>query len=168
MHFEIAHEFDIPLDAVELAVISHDLHTELARRMPSVASVAQIEHVVAGGKLSRVWSFRASFTVPAFAKSVVTPEMMAWDEVSTYDLARHEATWAIRPHVKPEWRKYFAAQGTYVLSSLASGRTRRTVQGQLDLRVPLVQKVAEKLIVAEVRKIFDAEADTLRDLATLA
>jgi Protein of unknown function (DUF2505) len=69
--------------------------------------------------------------------------------------------------VKPEWRKYFSAEGTYVLQVLASGRTRRTVKGTIELRVPLFKQVAEKLILGEVRKTFDAEAATLRELATL-
>jgi hypothetical protein len=93
--------------------------------------------------------------------------MMAWDERSTYDIKKHVSEWTISPHVKPEWRKYFAASGTYTLTTLASGRTRRTVTGSVELRVPVVRQVAEKLIVGEVRRTFDAEADTLRDLAEL-
>jgi hypothetical protein len=37
----------------------------------------------------------------------------------------------------------------------------------MEIRVPFVRQVAEKLVVAEVRKMFDAEAETLRDMATL-
>ena len=93
--------------------------------------------------------------------------MCAWDEKSTYDIKKHSSEWTILPHVKPEWRKLFTAKGTYSLAQLDSGRTRRTVIGTLELRVPLVRQVAEKLILGEVRKTFDAEAETLRELATL-
>ena len=67
----------------------------------------------------------------------------------------------------PEWRKYFASTGTYLLTRLDSGRTKRAVSGTVELRVPVLRQVAEKLIVSEVKKMFDAEAETLRDLATL-
>jgi len=167
VRFEIAHEFDIPLDALELAVISPDLAAALARRLPSMESLQQKEHVLADSRLERVWAYRANVKLPAFARSYVTPEMCAWDERSIYDIKRHHSEWSIVPHVKPEWRKFFAAKGTYVLAELASGRTRRTIAGDIELRVPLVRQVAEKLILAEVRKNFDAEAETLRDLATL-
>ena len=167
MHFEISHEFDIPLDALELAVISPNLCTSLARRLPNMESVQQKEHVLKDGRLDRVWAYRANVKLPVFARAYIKPEMMAWDERSTYDLKKHVAEWYIVPHVKPEWRKYFTASGTYTLTTLASGRTRRTIQGSLELRVPVLREVAEKLIVAEVRKTFDAEADTLRDLAEL-
>jgi len=167
MHFEIVHEFDIPLDALELAVISPDLVVNLARRLPNIESVHQKEHLLRDARLERVWSYRANVKLPAFARSYVTPEMCAWDERSVYDIKRHAAEWTITPHVKPEWRKFFDGRGTYTLAVLGSGRTRRTVVGSVELRVPVVRQVAEKLIVGEVRKTLDAEADTLRELATL-
>ena len=46
-------------------------------------------------------------------------------------------------------------------------RSRRIVSGDLELRVRVVRQMAERLILAEVRKAFDAEAATLRDMATL-
>jgi len=167
VQFEVVHEFDIPLDALELAVISPNLFQELSKRLHSIESVSQKEHVLTDARLDRLWSYRANVKIPAFATKYVTPEMCAWDEKSTYDIKRHLSEWIILPHVKPEWRKMFSAKGTYTLMQLGSGRTRRTVNGSIELRVPLVRQVAEKLIVAEVRKTFDAEADTLRDLATL-
>ena len=167
MHFEIVHEFDIPLDALELAVISPSLCQKLAHCLPNMESIQQKEHVLRDDRLERVWSYRANARLPAFARAYVTPEMMAWDERSTYDIKRHSSEWTISPHVKPEWRKYFASSGTYHLTKLDSGRTKRTVSGIVELRVPVLRQVAEKLIVGEVKKIFDAEAETLRDLATL-
>lgn len=167
MQFEIVHEFDIPLDALELAVISPNLCQRLAQRLPNIESVQQKEHLLRGNSLERVWSYRSNVKLPHMARAYVTPEMMGWDDRFVYDIGRHAADWTITPHVKVEWRKYFAASGTYALTTLASGRTKRTVVGSVELRVRVVSAVAEKLIVAEVRRQFDAEADTLRDLATL-
>ncbi|MBL9109512.1 MAG: DUF2505 family protein, partial [Myxococcales bacterium] len=70
--------------------------------------------------------------------------------------------------VKPEWQKFFASSGSYLLEPLDAGRTKRTVRGTLELNVSLVGSMAEKLIYSElVKKTFDAEAATLRDLSTL-
>lgn len=167
MQFEVVHEFDIPLDALELAVISPNLFQRLASRLSNIESVQQKEHVLKDNTLERLWSYRANVRIPAFATKYVTPEMCAWDEKSTYDIKRHMSEWNIIPHVKPEWRKLFTAKGTYALAQLGSGRTKRTIAGVLELRVPLVRQVAEKLIIGEVKKTFDAEAETLRELATL-
>lgn len=167
MHLEITHEFDIPLDALELAVISPNLCSKLALRLPNMEGIQQKEHVVQADRVERVWSYRANIRLPEFAKAYVTPEMMAWDERSVYDIKKHAADWTILPHLKPEWRKYFDAKGSYELTALDSGRTKRTIVGTIELRVPVLRGVAEKLIVGEVKKTFDAEAETLRDLATL-
>ncbi len=171
MHFEIAHEFDIPADALELAVISPDLVEKFGARARDlrvgIQAVTERCRSFKGGVLERAWHYQASIRLPKFARGYVTPEMTAWDENSSYDTARHEGRWSIVPNIKPEWRRYFSATGTYSIEALGDGRSRRTVRGDLELRVRVVRQVAERLIVAEVRKAFEAEAATLRDMATL-
>jgi hypothetical protein len=166
VHFEIVHEFDIPLDAIELAVLSPRLFDQLAKRLPNMETLTQTSHDLVDGVLERVWAYSANAKIPDFAKPHVTKEMLSWDERSTYSLTKHEATWTIVPRVKPEWQKYFKASGTYSLVRRGDGCA-RIVRGELDLVVPVVRPVAERLIVNEVKKTFDAEAATLRDLATL-
>jgi Protein of unknown function (DUF2505) len=166
VHFEIVHDFDIPLDAIELAVLSPRLIEQLAPRLPDMETVTQTSHHLEAGVLNRVWAFAANMKVPDFAKPYVTKEMLSWEERSTYELRAHEAAWSIVPRIKPEWQKYFQARGTYSLIAKGEGSS-RVVRGELDVVVPVVRAVAERLILGEVRKTFDAEAATLRDLATL-
>ena len=166
MQFETVHEFDIPLDAIELAVLSPRLIDQLAPRLPDMETVQQTSHDLVDGVLRRVWSFAANVKIPDFAKPHVTKEMLGWEERSTYALKTHRATWTIVPRVKAEWQKYFQASGTYSLVPRGDGSA-RIVRGELELVVPVVRPVAERLIVNEVKKIFEAEAATLRELATL-
>lgn len=166
MNFEIVHEFDLPLGALSLAVISPELCRRFARRHPSAKSIEQETFVLNGGVLERVWSCRADVEVPMFARTHVTAEMMEWREASTYVLEKHAAEWTVLPSVKPEWQRYFSSSGTYVLTAPSRGRARRTVRGTLELRVPVLRHAAESSMVRHVRKIFDAEADALRELAT--
>jgi hypothetical protein len=167
VQFEIVHEFDISLDAIELAVLSPALIDKLAPRLASIEELKQKQHDLKHGKLERVWSYQANVKLPAFAKGVITRDLMAWDEVTTYDLKTHSSAWTIEPRIKPEWRKYFAASGSYELVPTREGHTKRIVKGEVELKVPVVRQVAERMILSEVRKTFEAEAATLRDLATL-
>lgn len=169
MHFEIVHEFDIPLDALELAVISPTLVDKLSPCLMKmgVERIAQKEHALKNGVLDRVWHYQANVKLPAFAKGYITREMCAWDEESTYEIKPHAGRWTIVPSIKPEWRKYFSASGTYRIVGLGNGRAKRVVDGNLELRVPVVRQVAERMILNEVRKTFEAEAAVLRDMATL-
>jgi hypothetical protein len=168
VHFEIVHEFDIPLDAIELAVISPELVDKLSTRLSNMAGVDQKEHDLQDGVLRRVWHYQANVRIPDFANRYVTKDMCAWDERSVYSLKRHASEWSIvLPNVKLDWQKYFSASGTYALVSAGEGRSKRIVSGELLLLVPVLRQVAERMIVNEVRKTFEAEAATLRDLATL-
>jgi hypothetical protein len=169
VHFEIAHEFDIPLDALELAVISPTLVDKLGPKLnkSGIEAVRQKAHTLMNGVLDRVWHYQANVRIPQFARGYVTREMCAWDEHSTYDLKAHKSTWTISPNVKPEWQRYFEAKGTYAIVPLGNGRAKRVVEGELELKVPVVRQVAERMIVNEVKKTFEAEAATLREMATL-
>lgn len=170
MDFEVAHEFDIPLDALELAVLSPTLVQSIAPRLQSVESVRQTEHKFDGARLERVWAYQANVKLPSFARAYVTREMCAWEERSVYRLEGHCSSWSIHPLRRPEWSKYFTAHGRYRLISLPDGRTRRVVDGQLALHVRLpkgIRQLGERLILAEMKKTLEAEAATLRDLATL-
>ncbi|HEY6460081.1 MAG TPA: DUF2505 family protein [Polyangiaceae bacterium] len=171
MHFSIVHEFDIPADALELAVISPTLVDKFAVTVHKlgvgIAHVTERSRSLKNGTLERVWHYTANVKLPKFARGYVTPEMTAWDEHSVYEMAKHRGRWTIVPNVKPAWRKYLTATGTYVVEPLGDGRSRRVVTGDLELRVRVVRQVAERLIVNEVKKAFEAEAATLRDMATL-
>jgi hypothetical protein len=171
VHFEITHEFDIPLDALELAVISPSLVDKLGPKLVTaklgIESLKQNAHALKDGVLDRVWHYQANVKIPAFARGVITREMCAWDEHSVYDLRRHESEWTIQPNIKREWHKYFVAKGTYAIVPMGEGRAKRVVKGDLEVRVPVVRQVAERMIVNEVKKTFEAEAATLRDMATL-
>jgi hypothetical protein len=169
VRLEISHEFDIPLDALELAVISPALFEKLAPRIQraGIEEVVQKSHALQNGILDRVWHYQANVKLPPFARGYVTREMLAWDEESRYELHTHSGTWTVVPNIRPEWRKYFSASGTYRILPLGDGRAKRIVEGTLELRVPLVRNVAERMIVSEVKKTFEAEAATLREMATL-
>jgi hypothetical protein len=171
VHFEIAHEFDIPFDALELALISPSLidvfDAKVQKLGVGIEKITERQRSLTDGVLDRVWHYQANVHIPQFASAYVTREMCAWDEESVYTMAGHSGRWTIVPNVKPEWRKYFTSSGTYAIEPLGGGRSRRIIEGDIELRVRLVKQVAERLILAEVRKAFDAEAATLREMATL-
>jgi hypothetical protein len=171
VQFVIAHEFDIPLDALELAVISPALVDKFGAKVlelgVGIEAIREKTRSWKDGVLERVWDYQADIRIPAFARAYVTREMCAWQEASVYKMSRHQGSWNITPNVKPEWQRYFASSGTYEIQPLGGGRSRRIIRGELELRVRLVRQMAERLIVAEVKKAFEAEAATLRDMATL-
>jgi len=167
VHFAYSHEFDIPLDALELAVLSPELAQVIVSKVENIESIELVKHEVGDGTFLRVLQYQANVSLPPFAKNYVTRDMLAWTEDSHYDMKAHTAKWSVVPKIKPEWQKYFRASGTYVLSPSGEGKTTRIIEGDIELLIPVVGPVAEKLILGEVKKIYDAEAAALRSLATL-
>ena len=170
MHFEIAHEFDIPLDALELAVISPTLVDKYGAKVHKlgvgIEKVTERSRSLKLGVMERTWHYQANVNVPRFARGYLTREMCAWDEQTVYEMPKHRGRWTIVPNVKPEWRRFFSSNGSYEIEPLGDGRSRRVVKGDLELRVRVVRQVAERFIVAEMKKAYEAEAATLRDMAT--
>jgi hypothetical protein len=167
LKISIEHEFDAPLDAVELAILSPDLVQRIANALTAIETVEQIDHRLEAGVLTRVWSYRANVPMPAFARGAFAREILAWRETTEYSLKTHASRWSIEPDIKPDWRRYFHSDGIYRLDRAPEGRTRRTVEGTIEIRVALVGHLAERMIANEVRKTFDAEAEALRELATV-
>jgi len=165
VHFEISHEFDAPLDAVELAVLSPEIGPMLSRSLSNIESIETVEHVIKDGELRRVLRFQANAPLPIFKGYPIAREAMSWEELSTYRLADHASTWSVSP--REQWRRYFRSQGTYRLEPIAGGRTRRVVAGEIHIPVTLLGPLVERMALAEVRSAYDAEAETLRSLATL-
>lgn len=145
MHFRIAHDFEIPRDALELAFLSPDLMSKLHERLNGMRAV-QRKHELKEGVLERVWIYKRDVRLR-----------------NVYDLKKHESTW----EVHRKGRAWFSAKGTYQLVATGEANTQRVVEGDVELNVPVVNKVAERMILAQVKKAFETEAETLRDMATL-
>ena len=127
MRFDISHEFDVPLDALELAMMSPDLAAMMSRHWDGIESIKAVTHELSDDTFERVWCFQAKAPLKALQGYNVTREMMAWHEHSSYRRADHTAEWHIVPKdPSARWREYFTAKGTSQLTPLADGRTRRT------------------------------------------
>jgi hypothetical protein len=175
MKFSLSHDFDAPADALELALLSPDLPPGILRELgakpsgPKIESIDKVQEDLDGETFRRTLRYQAAAALPALERvlrgRIIAREMMRWDETFSYERAEKSAVWQVSP--MPAYAKWFAAHGTWRLDDLADGRTRRTVEGELEIRVKLVAGMLERIALAEVKKTYDAEAAALRTLATL-
>jgi hypothetical protein len=171
VQFEISHEFDAPLDAIELALMSPNLGSELGERFAALETIEALSHQVTDKEFLRIWRYQARAPLKILRGFDIARDMMTWEEHSNYRLAEHRAQWHVvpRPGIEPDaaWRKNFSAKGHYALAPIANGRTRRTVSGVLAISLKLIGSTIERIAIAELRKAYQAEADALRALCTL-
>ena len=171
MQFSFDHELDLPRDAVELGLMSPELARLWGEKWAALASVETVDHRVDGGRIERVWRCQAKGPLPILENRNITRDMMTWEEIWTYDTARHEGTWRITPRpgvdMDAPWRQSFAMSGDYRLDPLADGRTRRRVSGEVTVKLFMVGSVVERFAVAELTKAYQAEAEALTILSSL-
>lgn len=171
MEFEVSHELDAPMDALELALMSPELASELLARVDSMQDISVQSSEVSEDVIARTWRFEAKAPLKILAAYDVTREMMIWDEVWEYNRKTHVASFHIVPRpgvdLDANWRKRIQSGGRYQLDPIGDGRTRRTVVGHMDIGLRMVGPMVERLAVSELRKAYAAEAEALLSLCSL-
>jgi hypothetical protein len=171
MHFEIAHEFDAPLDVLELALMSPELPTRLAEQSDMFETIETLQHDVGEKTFVRIWKYQGRTPLSLLKGYDITRDMLTWEEHTSYTLAEHKASWHVvpRPGVDPDaaWRRHFSARGNFQLDPLSDGRTRRTVSGDLSVKVKVIGGAIERVAITELRRAYKAEAEALRSLCSL-
>jgi Protein of unknown function (DUF2505) len=165
---EITHEIDAPIDAIELAFLSPEMGAMLGRALaPTVTSVETTLHDISSGLFLRTLRFHASAPSSLVVARALPKDALTWETRVRYPIGTHTSTWEVLP--LEQYRRYFRASGAYRLEPVAEGRTLRRVTGDVEIVIPLplMGGLVERLVRSEVRKTYDAEAETLRKLATL-
>jgi hypothetical protein len=109
------------------------------------------------GTIHRVVRYRFTGPVPAPVVKAIGGAAIGWDEIGDFDPARHEWEFEIRPHVLAgrimcEGRYGFVPDGD---------ATKRIVDVDLKVRVPLVGGRVEKVIADGLKDNMNAEANIL-------
>jgi hypothetical protein len=162
MKFELVHRFAATIADFERVLDDGGLYERLQQAMPAIEKIEPLERVDEGGRVRR----RVRYTpntdgkIPSFGRSVVKPSMLRWIEESTYDRARHRFDYRILPNLPESWRDRFQSQGSYELTQEGSEVLRR-IEGEVVVRVPLLGRTVEKLLVKEVTENFRAEAEAM-------
>jgi hypothetical protein len=168
--FDVKHEFDMSLDALELAVLSPDLHEHLRMALAGHITLEQKEHTLSAGTLRRTWNFRADHVLPtrvARLMRIRPRDHWIFEETSVYDLAEHRREWTVAFRLSEWLDRRTQFNGSYQLYPLGRGRTRRVVSGKADIDVPGVGAVLESYLLRLLRRVYDVEALTLREMINL-
>lgn len=165
MKFEMDHSFAVPLAQVERALFHPDLCARVLRALDRLEDMQELERHETETEIVRRVRVRPRYEVPSFARGRIRPEMTEYVEASRYDKQQHRFTYTIHPNIPAAWSDKFVSQGTYTLAADGAPRTRRHIEVELVLRIPLVGRIAERYIADQVRANFDQEARALESFA---
>jgi hypothetical protein len=158
MRFEIVQTIPAAADAVDAALVDP---TFLARmvELPKLGSAEVVEQRRDGDVVVQDVRYLFRAQLSSAVTRFVDPDRLTWVERSTCDLAAHRTRCVIRPD-------HYASmlEGRYdAVIADGGGTSRRTITGELSVRVPLVGGRAERAIVDGIRENAAAQADLLAE-----
>ena len=106
--------------------------------------------------------FVPDIIIPWFAKGKVKQEMIEWGEILTWNPSTQSGDFVIEPNIPNEWKHYFSCHGSYSLKPVDNNQTRRVVELEFNLRIPLVGVIAERYIADQIKDWYEKEAYALR------
>ncbi|HEY1100122.1 MAG TPA: DUF2505 domain-containing protein [Myxococcota bacterium] len=159
--FTLEHSFpDIPVDVFEKHLNHPDLIKALDK-MPAFRSrdlVSKTDN--ADG--STTWRFKvvAGGDVPPAVRKVLSEDMLTWHEDTKFVPNEHTIHWTITPLAESA-KKLLTSHGIWKLIPSGAG-TRRVIEGNIDVKVPLIGKVVEQYLAGELKRNYDVEPDIQR------
>lgn len=165
MKFEMRHELAATVAQLERAIFHPDFCARLLASLRKLEAMEELERNETEHEIVRRLRVRPRYELPSFAKGRIKPEMTEYVEASRYDKRAHRFTYTIHPNIPPAWSDKFTSRGTYTLTDAPGGSTRRHIEVELVLKVPLIGGLAERYIAEQVKASFDEEARAIEAFA---
>jgi hypothetical protein len=160
MRFEIAHSFDAPLAAVETAVLSEPFLAFLRANHSQMKEIEPLSIDASGDLVRRKVRYQPKPIIEKIGPKRVPPEWMAWVEESTYDRRRHTLDFRNVPVVR-RVADHMENRGTMRFVAEGASRTRRTLEGELKVKVFVLGAIAERIIYSQAQGLLAEEARLL-------
>lgn len=159
MHFTLEHSFGAPVEVVTEAV-NDDAYQAMLEDLPNLGERRVTEFTEApDGSIHRVVRYKLGAQLPAPVVAVLG-ETATWDEIGDFDSSARTWTFEIKPHVLAGRLR---CHGTYSFVRDGDQRSKRLVDVDLEVKVPLVGVRAEREIKKGLVETMDAEARLLSD-----
>jgi len=153
MRFEVEHVFPGSVAAVAGVLLDSSFHCALA--LPDLSLPEVLEHT--SGMLRLRYEFVGS--LDPIARRVIGGRKLTWIQELRLDSGSGAGTLSFSAEADP---KKLYGSADVALVAIDGGQTRRTVAGDLFVKVPLVGGTAERKIVPGLVRRLDVEADAVR------
>jgi Protein of unknown function (DUF2505) len=158
--FAIDDRFDATVAEIEARLEDPSLYARLQAAMPGIRAIEPLTREDDGARVVKRVRYLPNVDgkIPSFGRAFVKPEMLSWIEESTYDKRAHRFDYRIVPNLPPAWRDRFDSRGSYVLAADGARATRRRIECEIHVRVPLFGGRIERMLRREVEANFRGEA----------
>ena len=156
MKFELCHSFDAPIETVWETLLHPKLATALVAEVENLLEMEIVESNEKQGVIHRSVRYRPSPMIEKIGPKKVEPRWMEWTEHSEADPARYCIEFKNIPRVS-QVASLMQNHGTVELTSTDKG-CKRVIRGELKIKVPILGKIAERIIHHHASQLVDQEA----------
>jgi hypothetical protein len=158
MRFEVEHEFDAEPASVLAVWLDPAFH--LALDLPDVNRPELLSHATTGSEYTLALRYQFIGHVDPIVNKLLAGRPLTWRQTLTFDAASGRGRLTV---VSEDGGERLTASGEIRLEETGGHGTRRTMRGDLRVRVPVVGGTAERRIVPGLISRLDVEAEALRD-----
>lgn len=150
---KIKHEWDVAQEVIYEHLFDDELSNRVDEALESANRRLLSKEEKDGGKIVQRYEVKANpDEIPRAAKKALPTEAFEWVEESVWDPDAKRFDWKIITQVMTD---KIDCAGTVIYESLGPSKTRRVVEGQIDIKIPIVGRVAEKVILGRVETSFE-------------
>jgi hypothetical protein len=134
MRFQLDQEIAGPVAAVA-RIFTEPRFYDLVGELPKLGRPEMLDRRENGSVVHLSVRFRFTGELAPAVTKVVDPAKLSWVEESVHDLERHTVTFVLKPD---NYADRLRSSGSSRYEPADDGRTRRLVEGDVAVRVPLV------------------------------
>lgn len=153
MRINLSQDFTASPEQITAAYADPQLYPTLVG-LPKLGRIEVLEHRTDGETAQLQIRFGFTGHLPSAVTAVVDPAKLTWVQVTDHDLTSGRTTFELRPD---HYADRLRAAGTFRVERAAGG-ARRTIEGELKVRAPLVAGKVEQAIVSGLAEYLAAEA----------
>jgi Protein of unknown function (DUF2505) len=153
--FNLEHSFAAPIDVVEAAMF--DPAFVESTRLPDVGPPKVLSRDEDADTVTLRVDYHYTGSLDSLARRVLRADDVTWVQQTVLDRSTHRTTFTVAPKVHAE---RFECGGVMRLTA-AGDTTKRVIDGELRIKVPLFGSRAEGLIVPGLRTRMNREAELL-------
>jgi hypothetical protein len=158
MKFELVHTFDADIETFQHAVFYDAELNKRLLKMPNVSDRVVKELEDKGDTATRLMFIEVAAAVPKEVRSILG-DKLGWHEFATLDKKKHVISFEIKPTVKLP----LECKGQYAMHPEGGGKIRRVISGDVNVKIPLLGKTIEKVIVGQLSTTFELDYEIVRD-----
>ena len=163
MQFRIEHRFPGSPTSVAAKMFSPDIGPILSERMSTIIEVEGLAQTREGDLLRARTRYLPVPLIKRVGPKRVEPRWMEWIAEFEFDKTSGKGSFRNIP-TTAQVARLMDNHGTIELHAVPGGETLRVLEGELRIKVPLLGRIAEKIIHKNAVSILDDEAEVMRAL----